>query len=117
MCNVSARTKRVRKQKNRGDATINPPVRGRGHRPRYSRYEHGGSTTGACGGTTTAKWAAQHKEMLGVEKTQFKTAKRQELSALQKRVRTGKEQPKRRPFALERLMQRYTNVKNELHIK
>lgn len=56
----------------------------------------------------------KQKEMLQQE-NQFKATKRQELSALQKRIKAGKEElKKRRQLALERLMQRYTNIKVEL---
>mmetsp|Transcript_8477 Transcript_8477/g.20741 ORF Transcript_8477/g.20741 Transcript_8477/m.20741 type:complete len:259 (-) Transcript_8477:1994-2770(-) len=62
----------------------------------------------------TEQWnSMKQKEMLQHE-NQFKAAKRQELSALQKRIKAGREeQRKRRQFALERLMQRYQNVKSE----
>lgn len=45
----------------------------------------------------------------------FKHQKQQELIALQKRIQTGREeQKKQRELDLERLLQRYRNVKNEL---
>lgn len=45
----------------------------------------------------------------------FKHQKQQELIALQKRVQTGREeQKKQRQMDLERLLQRYQNVKSEL---
>lgn len=63
----------------------------------------------------TEQWHRLKQNEMFQQESQFKGAKRQELSALQKRIRVGKEeQRKRRQFALERLMQRYTNVKNEL---
>lgn len=56
----------------------------------------------------------KEKEMLQQE-IQFKATKRHELSALQKRIKTGREaHKKQRQLALERLIQRYQNVKNEL---
>ena len=56
----------------------------------------------------------KQKEMLQQE-NQFKAAKRQELSALQKRIKAGRdEHNKRRQLALDRLMRRYTNIKLEL---
>ena len=62
----------------------------------------------------TEQWnKMKQKEMLQHE-NQFKAAKRQELCALQKRIKAGREeQRKRRQIALERLMQRYKNVKCE----
>ena len=46
---------------------------------------------------------------------QFKHTKQQELIALQKRIQTGREeQKKQRHQDLERLLQRYQNVKAEL---
>lgn len=63
----------------------------------------------------TAAWNKLKQNEMFQQEHQFKALKRQELSALQKRIRAGREeQRKRRQFALERLMQRYTNVKNEL---
>mmetsp|Transcript_36517 Transcript_36517/g.76662 ORF Transcript_36517/g.76662 Transcript_36517/m.76662 type:complete len:241 (+) Transcript_36517:204-926(+) len=63
----------------------------------------------------TEQWNKQKQNEMFQQENQFKAMKRQELSALQKRIKAGKEeQRKRRQFALERLMQRYTNVKNEL---
>lgn len=61
------------------------------------------------------QWNKQKQGEMFQQENQFKAMKRQELSALQKRIKAGREeQRKRRQFALERLMQRYTNVKNEL---
>ena len=61
------------------------------------------------------QWNKQKQSEMFQQENQFKAMKRQELSALQKRIKAGREeQRKRRQFALERLMQRYTNVKNEL---
>jgi len=63
----------------------------------------------------TEQWNALKQREMFQQESQFKAAKRQELSALQKRVRAGREeQAQRRRLALERLTQRYTNVKNEL---
>lgn len=61
------------------------------------------------------QWNQMKQKEMFQQESKFKAAKRQELSALQKRINAGREeQRKRRQFALERLMQRYTNVKNEL---
>mmetsp|Transcript_10924 Transcript_10924/g.19929 ORF Transcript_10924/g.19929 Transcript_10924/m.19929 type:complete len:241 (-) Transcript_10924:1601-2323(-) len=63
----------------------------------------------------TEQWNKLKQNEMFQQENQFKALKRQELSALQKRIKAGREeQRKRRQFALERLMQRYTNVKNEL---
>ena len=49
------------------------------------------------------------------KEAQFKHTKQQELIALQKRIQTGREeQKKQRHQDLERLLQRYQNVKAEL---
>ncbi|KAL7536606.1 hypothetical protein ACHAXR_007286 [Thalassiosira sp. AJA248-18] len=65
----------------------------------------------------TEQWNTMKQKEMFQHENQFKAVKRQELSALQKRIKAGKEeQRKRRQFALERLMQRYQNVKNELKI-
>ena len=54
-------------------------------------------------------WLENKKEQ------KFKVAKQQELVALQKRIQTGREeQKKQRHLDLERLLQRYQNVKAEL---
>lgn len=63
----------------------------------------------------TEQWNQMKQKEMFQQENQFKAAKRQELSALQKRIRASREdQRKRRQFALERLMQRYQNVKSEL---
>jgi hypothetical protein len=49
------------------------------------------------------------------KESQFKSSKRQELSALQKRINTSKEELlQRRALELQRLMRKYQNAKNEL---
>lgn len=49
------------------------------------------------------------------KEAKFKFNKQQELIALQKRIQTGREeQKKQRHLDLERLLQRYQNVKAEL---
>ena len=61
------------------------------------------------------KWEAKHQHEMTRAEAQFKTAKRQEVAALQKRIQAGKEeQKKQRRIALERLLQRYNNIKAEL---
>lgn len=63
----------------------------------------------------TEQWNKLKQNEMFQQESQFKAMKRQELSALSKRIKAGREeQRKRRQVALERLMQRYTNVKNEL---
>mmetsp|Transcript_44684 Transcript_44684/g.52354 ORF Transcript_44684/g.52354 Transcript_44684/m.52354 type:complete len:260 (+) Transcript_44684:267-1046(+) len=61
------------------------------------------------------KWLTNKQNVLFQMEEKFKQQKQQELSALQKRIRTSREeQKKQRHIALERLLQRYQNVKNEL---
>ena len=61
------------------------------------------------------KWEAKHQYEMTRAEAQFKTTKRQEVAALQKRIQAGKEeQKKQRRIALERLLQRYNNIKAEL---
>lgn len=56
----------------------------------------------------------KQNEMLHHE-NQFKATKRQELSALQKRVKAGREElKKRRQLTLDRLLQRFTNTMCDL---
>ena len=58
--------------------------------------------------------AGKQQEMFQRE-AKFKHQKQNELVALQKRVQTGREeQKKQRQMDLERLLQRYQNVKSEL---
>jgi hypothetical protein len=61
------------------------------------------------------KWHSQRQQDLLGKEAKFKTAKQSELQALQKRIQTGREeQKKQRHQDLERLLQRYQNVKAEL---
>ena len=61
------------------------------------------------------KWHSQRQQDLLQKEAKFKHVKQQELIALQKRVQTGREeQKKQRHQDLERLLQRYQNVKAEL---
>ncbi|KAL3802840.1 hypothetical protein HJC23_007617 [Cyclotella cryptica] len=61
------------------------------------------------------QWNAKKQKEMFQQESIFKAAKRQELRALQKRIKTGRESHnKQRQLALERLIQRYQNVKNEL---
>jgi len=61
------------------------------------------------------KWHSQRQSDLLAKEAKFKTVKQQELIALQKRIQTGREeQKKQRHQDLERLLQRYQNVKAEL---
>lgn len=63
----------------------------------------------------TEQWNTMKQKEMFQQENQFKATKRQELSALQKRIKAGREeQLKRRKVALERLMQRYRNVQSEL---
>lgn len=60
----------------------------------------------------TEQWNIMKQKEMFQHESQSKAIKRQELSALQKRIKAGgEEQRKRRQVALERLMQRYQNVK------
>jgi hypothetical protein len=61
------------------------------------------------------KWHSQRQQDLLLKEGKFKHIKLQELIALQKRIQTGREeQKKQRHQDLERLLQRYQNVKAEL---
>lgn len=61
------------------------------------------------------KWHSQRQQDLLQKEAKFKHVKQQELIALQKRIQTGREeQKKQRHQDLERLLQRYQNVKAEL---
>ena len=61
------------------------------------------------------KWHTQRQQDLLQKEAPFKHTKPQELIALQKRIQTGREeQKKQRHQDLERLLQRYQNVKAEL---
>jgi hypothetical protein len=61
------------------------------------------------------KWHSDRQQDLLQKEAKFKYNKQQELLALQKRVQTGREeQKKQRHLDLERLLQRYQNVKAEL---
>jgi len=61
------------------------------------------------------KWRNQKQQEHLQKEAKFKHGKQQELIALQKRVQTGREeQKKQRQMDLERLLQRYQNVKSEL---
>jgi hypothetical protein len=61
------------------------------------------------------KWHSQRQQDLLGKEGKFKHVKQQELVALQKRIQTGREeQKKQRHQDLERLLQRYQNVKAEL---
>ena len=61
------------------------------------------------------KWHSQRQQDLLGREAKFKVAKQSELLALQKRIQTGREeQKKQRHLDLERLLQRYQNVKAEL---
>lgn len=61
------------------------------------------------------RWHSQRQQDLLGKEGKFKHVKQQELVALQKRIQTGREeQKKQRHQDLERLLQRYQNVKAEL---
>lgn len=61
------------------------------------------------------KWQNSKQQEMFQREAKYKHQKQQELLALQKRVRTGREeQKKQRQLDLERLLQRYQNVKAEL---
>ena len=61
------------------------------------------------------KWQNGKQQEMFQREAKFKHQKQQELIALQKRVQTGREeQKKQRQMDLERLLQRYQNVKSEL---
>merc|ERR1719197_763561 len=61
------------------------------------------------------KWKNQKQQEMFQREAKFKHSKQGELLALQKRIQTGREeQKKQRELDLERLLQRYRNVKNEL---
>lgn len=58
------------------------------------------------------KWHGRRQQDLLSKEAKFKQVKLQELSALQKRIHTGREEQKQqRHLDLERLLQRYQNVK------
>lgn len=62
-----------------------------------------------------AKWERKKNEEMLRAESQFKSTKRQEVAALQKRIQAGREeQKKQRRVALERLQKRYQNMKAEL---
>lgn len=61
------------------------------------------------------KWHSERQQDLLQKEAKFKFNKQQELIALQKRIQTGREEQKKtRHHDLERLLQRYQNVKAEL---
>ena len=61
------------------------------------------------------KWHSERQQDLLQKEAKFKFNKQQELFALQKRIQSGREeQKKQRHMDLERLLQRYQNVKAEL---
>lgn len=61
------------------------------------------------------KWQSARQQDLITKETKFKHSKEGELIALQKRIQSGREeQKKQRHQDLERLLQRYQNVKAEL---
>jgi len=61
------------------------------------------------------KWRNQKQQEMFQREAKFKHRQQQELLALQKRIQTGREeQKKQRQMDLERLLQRYQNVKSEL---
>jgi hypothetical protein len=61
------------------------------------------------------KWHTSRQQDLLQKEAKFKHNKQQEILALQKRIQTGREeQKKQRHLDLERLLQRYQNVKAEL---
>lgn len=63
----------------------------------------------------TEQWNKMKQKELFQKESQFKSSKRQELSALQKRINTSKEELlQRRALELQRLMRKYQNAKNEL---
>lgn len=63
----------------------------------------------------TERWIKRKRKDMARQENQFKHTKQQELSALLKRIQAGKEeQKKQRKIALERLLQRYQNIKKEL---
>lgn len=61
------------------------------------------------------KWRNTKQQELYQKEAKFKRRQKQELVALQKRIQSGREeQKKQRQLDLERLLQRYQNVKAEL---
>jgi len=61
------------------------------------------------------RWHNVKQQEMFQKEAKFKHTKQQELVALQKRIHTGREeQKKQRHLDLERLLQRYQNVKSEL---
>ncbi len=64
------------------------------------------------------RWMKRREKDMNRLENQFKQGKRQELSALQKRIQTGREeQKKQRQLALQRLLQRYKNLKKEMEVQ
>jgi len=63
----------------------------------------------------TEQWNKMKQKELFQKESQFKSSKRQELNALQKRINAGREvQMQQRALELERLMRRYRNAKQEM---
>merc|ERR1719498_2002086 len=61
------------------------------------------------------KWRNLKQQEMFQREAKFKHRQQQELLVLQKRIQTGREeQKKQRQLDLERLLQRYQNVKSEL---
>lgn len=61
------------------------------------------------------KWKNSKQREMFAKEAQFKSKQKQELAALRKRIQSGRdEQKKQRQADLERLLQRYQNVKGEL---
>merc|ERR1719199_34435 len=61
------------------------------------------------------KWRNLKQQEMFQKEAKFKHRQQQELLALQKRIQTGREERKKqRQMDLERLLQRYQNVKSEL---
>mmetsp|Transcript_21985 Transcript_21985/g.19994 ORF Transcript_21985/g.19994 Transcript_21985/m.19994 type:complete len:188 (+) Transcript_21985:282-845(+) len=61
------------------------------------------------------KWQTIKQQELLQREAQFKHLKQQELSALQKKIQSDREKLKKeRHLAIERLLQKYQNVKSEL---
>ncbi|CAM9879227.1 unnamed protein product [Chrysoparadoxa australica] len=61
------------------------------------------------------KWRNKRQQEMYQREQKFKTVKTQEMQAMLKRIQTGREeQKKQRQMDLERLLQRYQNVKSEL---
>ena len=65
--------------------------------------------------TIDTKWRNSKQHEMIKRETKFKNRQQQEILALQKRIQTGREESKKqRQMDLERLLQRYQNVKSEL---